>query len=74
MSLRTKAANIAHKTTVLTLCGLTIFGFVEVGILFNRRVAQSRELATRRELNKLSQEITSESTLSGIDDNKSSES
>ncbi|CAG8790909.1 4595_t:CDS:2 [Racocetra persica] len=72
LSLRSRAANLAHKTTVLTLVGLTVFGFVEVGILFNRRLVQSRELATQRELNKLSQEISSESMSSSInDDNKS---
>ncbi|CAG8486760.1 hypothetical protein C2G38_2169246 [Gigaspora rosea] len=71
MSLRTRAANFAHKTTVLTLVGLTVFGFVEVGILFNQRRAQSKEWATRRELNKLSQELPSESISSSIDnDNK----
>ncbi|CAB4395137.1 hypothetical protein RhiirA5_498190 [Rhizophagus irregularis] len=68
MTLGNKITNVAHRSLIVVLAGITVYSFIGAGVIMNRRFSQSKENVTRRKLQEFSRENSNNLT---TDDKKS---
>ncbi|RGB34793.1 hypothetical protein C1646_760096 [Rhizophagus diaphanus] len=68
MTLGNKITNVAHRSLVVVLAGITVYSLIGAGVIMNRRFSQSKENVTRRKLQEFSRENSNNLT---TDDKKS---